>query len=597
MKLMKTIGGNVSENRIIHKQFSKSEVSWGFSDISISIGSMIDLFFVSAFIGVNGVTVLGFVAPLFSFIGLIGTLIASGARTKVNSLIGAGKLKESDRVFSDSLTLGTGISIIISLLVGIFSIGVANLLGANDPEVANMTSQYIIGYLIGFPFATLLRVLTPYLQIDGHYSFINKTAILTTVVDIVGDALVIFVFKGGMFEIGLATALGNIIPFFVGTVYCMAKKDSISFHYKFKGFSPKLCLDMIKLGAPNGISKGCTSLGGMLINKMLAGLNMPYLVAALSVFNQISSFLRVAWLAPADTLLAFVGVFVGEEDRNSIKFVQRIALIHGLIMTGIFTAILFFCNELVASVFLKTSDPEAFRLASECIKISCLSLPFNVIVYCFIDYLIGVKKIKAANVFSFISKLIIVPITFVMINLVGYTGAWYAKIVNVVVLTLIILIWILQNKEGTTFSEKMLLLPRDFGVSPDDEISIEATSTQEILHLSQDAITFAMEHGAEEEQANLYGLITEELSIFMSNHGFKDEEEHSVNARLVAKDGNLIIRMRDDCKLLNLKTYYEMVKEQNDPTHGDIGLSIIFKASKEVQYTSTFGANNLIIRM
>lgn len=324
---------------------------------------------------------------------------------------------------------------------------------------------------------------------------------------------------------------------------------------------------------------------------------MPYLVAALSVFNQVTNFLRVAWLAPADSLLAFVGVFVGEEDRSSIRYILRIALIHGLIMTGVITALLFFFNEPIASVFLKTSEPEAFRMASECIKISCLSLPFNVIIYIFIDHLIGVKKIREANIFSFLSKIIIVPITFIMINLVGYTGAWEAKIVNAAVLALIVLIRMLINKEGKTFSDKMLLLPMSFGVSPEDEISIETTTTKEIMHLSQIAIMFAVEHGVDEERARMYGLVTEELSIFMSEHGFKDDKKHSINARLVAKDDDLIIRMRDDCKLLNLKTYYQMVEEKNDPLHKDFGLSIVFKASKEVQYTSTFGANNLIIRM
>ena len=80
---------------------------------------MIDLVFVSAFIGVNGVTVMGFVAPLFMFIELVGTMIGNGARNKVSAMIGAGKLEESNRIFSDSLILTGGLTIVIGLLVGI----------------------------------------------------------------------------------------------------------------------------------------------------------------------------------------------------------------------------------------------------------------------------------------------------------------------------------------------------------------------------------------------------------------------------------------------------------------------------------------------
>ena len=65
-------------------------------------------------------------------------------------------------------------------------------------------------------------------------------------------------------------------------------------------------------------------------------------------------------------------------------------------------------------------------------------------------------------------------------------------------------------------------------------------------------------------------------------------------ARLVAKGKELIIRMRDDCKPLNLKEYYKALTESHER---DAGLSIIMKMSKDVQYTNTLGTNNLIVRV
>ena len=169
----------------------------------------------------------------------------------------------------------------------------------------------------------------------------NLTSILTTVIDIVGDVLVVFVMLGSMFEIGLATAIGYIIPFFVSAAYFMRKKNTHVFQLKIKGFSPKLCIKMFQLGAPMGITKGSKALGGLIINNMLTAFNMPFLVAAYGVFSQITVFVRAAWYAPADTLMAFTGVFIGEEDRESIKYVQRISLLHSLMMTSVVTVLLF----------------------------------------------------------------------------------------------------------------------------------------------------------------------------------------------------------------------------------------------------------------
>ncbi len=596
--MMERVYDSKAENKIIRRLFLKSEISWGVSDFSKAIGPMIDLVFVSQFIGIDGVTVLGFMAPLIMFFELIGSAVANGARNKVSSMIGAGKLDIANRVFSDALIMSGGLSALMALLAFVFSTGLAFVLGAREPGVAQMTQQYIRGYLIGFPFYTLTRVITPFLQIEGQYQRVNTTSILTTVIDIAADSVAVFVLHGGMFEIGLATSAGYIIPFFVSASYYMGKKSPSVFKLSFKGFNPKLCIEMLRLGAPMGITKGSNSIAGLIINNMLTSFNMPYLVAAHGVFSQITVFVRAAWYAPADTLMAFAGVFVGEEDRDSIKLVQRLSLLHSLIMTTLITLLLsVFCDSIV-SVFLNTDKPEALELASQCIRISCLSLPFHTIVYNFNNYLMGIKRLRFANIYSFLIECgNLVPITLLMLGFIGYQGAWISKIINMIGLSLIAVIYIRMNKGGKSFSDKMLLMPDDFGTTEENEIAVIASSTQEIEELSKLAIAFAMEHGADKKRAMSYGLITEELSVFLAEHGFKDGKEHHINARLVAKDDDLIIRVRDDCKPLNLKDYYRALLETPEIEDDEITLAIIFKSAKDVKYTATFGANNLIVRV
>lgn len=154
---------------------------------------MIDLIFISKFIGIDGVTVVGFVSPLILFFEVIGSAVSNGGRNKVSSMIGAGKLNEANRVFSDAMIMSGGLSLLLTVLAFIFCPQLTMLLGAREPAIAVMTQQYILGYLIGFPFHTLTRVITPFLQIEGQYDRVNATAILTTVLDIAGDAFVLLV--------------------------------------------------------------------------------------------------------------------------------------------------------------------------------------------------------------------------------------------------------------------------------------------------------------------------------------------------------------------------------------------------------------------
>lgn len=588
---------NKPGDKILHRLFIRAELSYSVSHLSKAVGPIIDMLFVSQFIGVNGVTVLGYVGPLILLFELIGITIGTGTRTKGAALMGEGRKEDANKAFSSSLISGGGIAIIVVLIVAVLNMQVAFLLGAREPELQQMTVQYLYGYLIGVPFCGLTRIITPYLQMEGQFKLINITGILTTVIDVVADGIVIFVLHGGMFEIGLATSLGYIIPFILCISFFFRNKKKSVFRFSFKYFDLGLSLEMLKLGAPGGLRKGFGAIGGMLINNMFTAMNMRYLVAAYGVFSQITTFIRTSWYGPADTLHAFASAFIGEEDKESIKEVQKVAVKHSLIATSVLTVLLFVFAPVLAAIFLKSDDPEAIRMTIECIRVSCISLVFCSVVYNFNNYLIAVKRLAFSTIYGFLIECgTIVPITFLSLNLIGYQGAWIAKIINMIALCLIAVLYIHLNKTGKTFREKMLFLPENFGVPPEDELDEIAGSIEEIKDLSRIAVAFALEHGASRKRAMQYGLITEELAGILAEHGFSDGKPHNINARLVAKNEDLMIRMRDDCKAFNMTEYYNLIMESQDPEK-DTGFAIVMKLSRDVKYSFTFGANNLIVRV
>ena len=594
---MEDIYGTKVKNRILSKLFIKAEFAWVLSDISQMIGPMIDLIFISQFIGINGVTVMGYISPLIMLLSFIGTNVANGSKIKTAPFLGSGDLVESNRIFSNSVILGGFVSLSAALLIAIFSGGVCFVLGVRDPDILVMTRQYIYGYIIGVPFFTLKVIFTPYLELEGQYRRIVTSSFMMTFIDIAADAFVIFVLHGGIFEIGLATSLGYIISFLIEASFFFNKKNKSTFRVSMKEVDSKICLDIFKLGSPSGIYKGSTSLGGMIINNLLTSIQMPYLVAAYGVFEQITNYFRAAWSSSASNLLIFSGIFIGEEDKTSLKEVQKISLVHALICSSVVTVLLFVFAEPLAKIFMKSGDMAALTMAVECIRVSCFSLPFRTIVNNFGMYLTAVKRIRFCNFYTFLLECgDVVPITFLLLNIIGYRGAWFAKIIHMSVMSFIAIFYIYKNKEAEGFLDKMLLLPNSFGIQPEDEISVIAHSVKEIEELSRVAIAFAMEHETDEDRALTFGLITEELGIFLAEHGFSDGKPHTINTRLVAKDKDLIIRMRDDCKPLNLTEYYKFLSTPKE-RQKEAGIVIIMEMSKEVIYTLTFGANNLIIKI
>ena len=245
-----------TDNRIIQKLFRKAEISYTVSDVSKAVGPMIDLMFISQFVGPDGVAVIGYVAPLIMLFELIGTAVSSGARNRVSALVGAGELEEANRTFSCSVITGGGLALSAAILAAAFCSFISLILGARDPVIHRMTTQYIYGYLIGFPFFTLTRILTPYLQMEGRFRLVTAVSVLTTVVDVAADAVAIFVLHGGMFEIGLATSLGYIAAAVAGAAFFLGGKRRSVFRFTFRGYSPRLGGEIFHLGAPAGVVKG-----------------------------------------------------------------------------------------------------------------------------------------------------------------------------------------------------------------------------------------------------------------------------------------------------------------------------------------------------
>ncbi len=273
------------------------------------------------------------------------------------------------------------------------------------------------------------------------------------------------------------------------------------------------------------------------------------------------------------------------------------ALRHSLMLTGMTTILLFGFAHPLSRAFMEAGDPAALNMCVECIRIASLALPFYGIVYTFNNYLMAVKKVRFSILYSFLVECgNLVPVTFLMLRILNYHGAWAAKVVNMSFLSLLAFIYIRRFEMKGSFWEKMVLLPDTFGIGPEDIIAVEASSAEEILDMSRISVAFALEHGADKKLARIYGLITEELYLFFTQHSFSDGKPHRVGVKLIGKDNELIIRMRDDCNAFNVTEYYEMIRA-DQKAEDELSLSIIMKMAKEVRYTETFGANNLIVRL
>lgn len=583
---------------VIDRLFTTAMTAFISSQLAIAIGPLVDGVVVGMKYSVEDVAAIGLTASLLvGYRTVSASIITRGSHVIASRRIGAGDKDGANQTFSLAVTLSLAIAVTLALLSILFSDYIAVFLGARRglSHLLIPTSDYLKGYCVGLPFFAMTNVLTPYLQMDGDYDRVTLSSIVMTVVDILADLYVVKFTSGGLLLIGLATSVAYVASFLVVVSHFVFKKSIFRFSLKKINWSESR--DIIATGMPTGVVKLSNTFCGIVINQMLAVSFTGAVVAALGVGNQVLKTCFSLWLGSASTLMSFSSMFYGEEDKQAIRVVMKTALKKGLMLTCTAAVVSFVFAAPLANVFMRNGTADEVKMAADSIRFFAMSMPLNVFIYSFQVYLIGVGRKMFANVYSFILDFAIpVPVTMLFLMMIGYRGVWIATPVINVLVVLVAVIYILRQ-DGKGFKEKMLLLPKDFGVAPEHEFSFEGDSMFDVVGISRTVIAFMLENGYDKRKADMVSLAVEELAGNIVQHGFSDGRSHHVDIRLLAKEGDLILRFRDDCKRFDpVDEYRTQLQFSKNPEEG-IGIKMMIRLAKDIKYTGLYGMNNLIVRL
>ena len=79
-------------------------------------------------------------------------------------------------------------------------------------------------------------------------------------------------------------------------------------------------------------------------------------------------------------------------------------------------------------------------------------------------------------------------------------------------------------------------------------------------------------------------------------HGFtSDDKPHSIDVKVVAKDDDIILRVRDDCELFNVREKGESWRQDPDNPECNLGIRVAMNEAKDLKYVNSLGTNTLLI--
>lgn len=235
--------------------------------IFTSIYGVVDGFFVSNFVGKTPFAAVNFIMPFLMVVGAMGFMFGAGGSALIAKTMGAGNKEKAQKIFALIVWATLICGFVISVISIIFLKPIASSLGAED---AMLTDCVMYGRII--------LVALPFLMLQYAFSSLVVTAekpklgliitIMAGIINIVGDALFMAVFKWGIVGAALASALGQIVGGVVPLVYFARKNSSRLMLCKPK-WDGKALVRVCTNGSSELMSNISMSIVGMLYNAQL----------------------------------------------------------------------------------------------------------------------------------------------------------------------------------------------------------------------------------------------------------------------------------------------------------------------------------------
>ena len=590
------------------KMFRCMVLSFFVSNIMTVLGAMMDSFTASNVMDEATAAAVGFVSPAVILFSLIGTTAAVGFQVTCIDSLSRGDRESAGKALCEALIFGLVISVIVMILTLVFTPQIVVFLRVS-PDNASFGHcvDYLRGTVLGLPAITAMAIFTKGAHIEGNRSILLLSVAVMLAVNILSDLAGLYLFHFGVFGITLDTSFS----YYAGTavlVHYYFRKDALV-KPVFRGTSLKGMISVNWKGFAAAVIVVWYSLTLMMkaevINVAVSLYDMESIgLLAYNVTVQINYFVNALMSSAVSAMFLLAGMFSAEQDKKNFKKIITNVVAYEFIITAVCSLFLWLFSDVIAGLYLGNVSRAVTEGTAQSLRAYTVGLLFQMIVLVFANYIQCFNHNIIPVIVFFISNVLLVLFgagygaAIAIDRNINATAGIFAGVSAGSIISALILpvfIAIISHRNGCRYN--LWMFPKDFGVSPDDEISADIRTLKEVQDFSVRAWQFCVDKGAPERITYLTSLSVEEMANNVIEHGFtKDKKDHLLNARVVHKGDEIIIRMRDNCRSFDPRIKYQQIYGNDNPG-SNCGIKMIMAEASEVNYTTMFNLNNLLIRI
>ena len=331
--------------------------------LSVTIG-LADTLMVSS-VGEAAVSGVSLVDSFNTLMIQIMSALATGGAVVASQYIGHREEKNARASAAQILLILSVFSLSVAAIVAVGRHAILRgIFGSIDADVMRYAETYFLLSALSYPFIGLYNAGAALFRAQGNSKISMLSSLVMNVVNIGGNAILIFGFGMGVLGAALASLISRAVAC-CAVLYLLQKPQCMLRIPGLAALRPdsKLIRRILRVGIPAGIENGMFQIGKLSVSSLTSTLGTAA-IAANAVAGNISSFLNVPASAVGIGALTVVGQCLGAGEKVQAKRYSRLLLLTAYAGDWVMNLSgLFFLNKLALSWF--NLSPEAYGMALE----------------------------------------------------------------------------------------------------------------------------------------------------------------------------------------------------------------------------------------
>lgn len=403
-----------------------------------SLYNIVDTAFVGR-LGADSIAALTFSWPLFFILMALNGGVATGMGSRISRFLGERKKSSAENTALHGILLSIIASFIIFIPGIIFLKPIFYLFGATN-SVVILAISYMSVILIG------IFAMFPAFVISGIFSAQGDTKtpmivmILSLILNIILDPIFIFALKLGVRGAAIATVIAFLFSLIL-YIYFLINRSYLRLNIKKFSFSPALCWEICRIGAPASLMMILMSIGYMFFNRFTAFFGTNY-VAAYGIVSRLESLAVMPMIAFGTGMMTLAGMFFGAKRYDLLKSTTWFTVRIGLWFTSAMALIFILFPSIFMRIF--TPEPNLIHIGSAFIMVMVFTLPLMSIGMTMTRTLQGMGFGLPGLVFSTVRILVVsVPLAYALVHIFnfGFLSVPVATVVGAAMGDSVAMIW------------------------------------------------------------------------------------------------------------------------------------------------------------